>query len=304
MPAPEHLMPSDCGIQPRQSTAPIYVHTFNPRLRTPMFPYRIRRIGLTPPLAQNILALLCLLLHAGLSGGNHVVIGGIGYKVFSGTVSPTGTFDITSPWQQNVDHVVSFLQQHGCLLVQPSTYPCSYSGCDYYSVMQLPNSSYLDPWIVDVSDPNVGFVYIKGGCYPCSQSCNGTEVYQNATCSSTSDISCSPCTQCPNGTFETSPCGGGNGTTDRACKTCTECGPSEYEVSPCNTTHDRVCRACELGYYCYKANKYPCPQNSVPVQNGVGVDACLCNQGLYRFNPSTCSVCPDKTACPDLCPGF
>lgn len=149
--------------------------------------------------------------------------------------------------------------------------------------------------------------YFNGGygtisCNPCSSCPSGT--WTSSGCSSTSDISCTKCTDIancavqetcssPNDSYCSS-CTSGYYLVNNQCNQCTTCTTTQYETTLCSSPVNRICTTC--------TNTCPIGQMLSGVCSVSSNPTCIiCPSGSYK-NTNDGSVClPCRTTCS---PGF
>jgi hypothetical protein len=147
-------------------------------------------------------------------------------------------------------------------------------------------------------------------CTNC-KSCNaGT--YKSTDCSSTEDITCTPCpagSACPDGIL-INLCSAGTTFSvggQSVCSSCSACLPGTWESYPCTTTNNRECSFCPPGYFCSGGLAIDLCANGLTFSLG-NQSTCtnceICSAGTYQTTSCistrnrVCSPCPPGFACP------
>jgi hypothetical protein len=159
-----------------------------------------------------------------------------------------------------------------------------------------------------------GSTFSKAGqavCTGCSTPCAAT-TYETRVCNTTQDRLCSACpagSACPGGAT-IAPCVTGSTfslANQSSCSSCTVCLPGTYETVPCTTTQNRVCTPCPPGSACPGgATITTCVANSTfALANQSTCSNCtVCLPGSYQTTICTvsqnriCTPCPAGSACP------
>lgn len=142
-------------------------------------------------------------------------------------------------------------------------------------------------------------------CETCTQ-CNPGH-YKSGNCTVTMDTQCS---ECDAGTYATgideikcSTCPTGTWSLDGAssCTNCTTCEPGFYETAECDGTRDRGCSQCPAGNYTSLPDQTSCPVCEDESWSFSGADSCTpcvtCEPGFYAYvdcdaaQPRVCREC-------------
>lgn len=142
--------------------------------------------------------------------------------------------------------------------------------------------------------------------------------YYTATCNVTMDSSCAPCSACPAGTFQTSPCISGSVVElgqDRVCAPCATCelgvtyqsggcvNGEPLECSPCNSCSGTL-RACTLTSNAVCVEGMSCRKNYTFAEHAWITAEERCPQGQYLLGVEISNITLQKSKRCEPCPPF
>lgn len=177
------------------------------------------------------------------------------------------------------------------------------------------NNSMAHCWCVD------GYEFVDNACRACEvgtfKTGNSNNSVMCLTCPAgkvteqVGSASCSTCRNtCPEGQFIFTGCSADRDTT---CQNCTVCGSGYYANPVCGAHHlsfknDTNCSVCPANFFCANNAITPCMANAHGEEQSSLLADCVCNDGYYRSDPSTCAVCGYDSYCNDdtqnTCPEY